>query len=80
MIRRIRERQMADDMDIIVVSGLSESEIEESGGLPDDVTIYGKPVPLRELNGYVQALVVRSRRLQRIANQALDAATDARRS
>lgn len=64
MIRRIRERQMAEDMDIIVVSGLSEEEIAESGGLPVDVTVYGKPVPLRELNGYAQALVARVRRAQ----------------
>ena len=66
MIRRIRERQMAEDMDIIVVSGLSEEEIAEAGGLPADVTVYGKPVPLRELNGYVQALVARLRRAQRL--------------
>lgn len=62
MIRRIRERKLAEEMDIIVVSVLSEDEILESGGLPQDVTIYGKPLPLRELNGYVQALVARRRR------------------
>ncbi len=67
MIRRIRERKMAEEMDIIVVSGLSDDEIVESGGLPSDVTVYGKPVPLRELNGYVQALVARLRRAQRMA-------------
>ncbi len=66
MIRRIRERQMAEDMDIIVVSGLSEEDIADAGGLPADVTVFGKPVPLRELNGYVQALVARLRRAQRM--------------
>lgn len=67
MIRRIRENDMASGMDIIAVSGLSADEIEQAGGLPDDVTLYGKPIPLKELNGYAQALVARIRRESRLA-------------
>lgn len=66
MIRRIRENDMASNMDIIAVSGLSVDEIEQAGGLPDDVTLYGKPVPLKELNGYAQALVARIKRESRL--------------
>lgn len=62
MIRRIRERKLAEAMDIIVVSGLDDQAIDDAGGLPDDVTRFGKPVPLREINGYLLALVARRRR------------------
>ncbi len=62
MIRRIRERKLADTMDIIVVSGLDVQEIEAKGGLPEDVTFFAKPVPLREIHGYLLAMVARRRR------------------
>lgn len=65
MIRRVRENPAAADMDIVVVSALSAEEIAASGGLPADVTVYGKPVPLRELKGYIQALVARLKRRRR---------------
>lgn len=65
MIRRIRESAPMADMDVVAVSALSPEEIAEHGGLPADVTIFGKPVPFRELKGYVQALVARLKRRQR---------------
>lgn len=65
MIRRIRENTHMSDMDIVVVSGLSPEDITREGGLPADVTLFGKPVPFRELKGYVQALVARLKRRQR---------------
>lgn len=61
MIRRIRDNRLAADTHIIVVSGLSAAEIAEHGGLPEDVTVFGKPVPMRELNGYVLAMVAQQR-------------------
>jgi excisionase family DNA binding protein len=67
MIRRIRENRLAADLDIIVVSGLTPEDIEQAGGLPEDVTVFGKPVPMRELNGYARALVARQSRLNRSA-------------
>ena len=48
--------------DIIVVTGMSAEDIEEQGGLPEDVLIYGKPIPFRELKGYIQAKLMHMQR------------------
>jgi len=63
MIRRLRDNPLADDVAIVAVSTLSHREIEAAGGLPADVTIYGKPIPFHELHGYMQAMMSRLRRL-----------------
>jgi len=63
MIRRLRDNPLADDVAIVAVSTLSQQEIETAGGLPADVTIYGKPIPFHELHGYMQAMISRLRRL-----------------
>ena len=47
---------------IVVVSALSAKEIAAEGGLPDDVTVYRKPIPFHELHGYMQALITQRRR------------------
>ena len=47
-----------DDMDIVVVTGLSGAEIEQRGGLPDGVRVFHKPVPFDEIE-----LLVRGRML-----------------
>ena len=65
MIRRLRADPQLAHMDIIVVTGLSEEDIEEQGGLPDDVIIYTKPIPFRELKGYIQAKLVQMQRRAR---------------
>lgn len=62
MIRRIRESDVTRDIDIVAISGLSPEEVAENGGLPADVTLYGKPVPFTELRGYVQAMLSRKLR------------------
>lgn len=43
-----------DDMDIIVVTGLSADEIERRGGLPAGVRVFHKPVPFDELEELVR--------------------------
>lgn len=55
MIRRLRANPELAGMDIIVVSAMGPAEIEEAGGLPEDVTIYGKPIPFHEIKGFIQA-------------------------
>lgn len=57
MIRRLRENPLAADVAIVVVTSLSAEEVAEAGGLPDDVTMYRKPIPFHELHGYMQALI-----------------------
>lgn len=66
MIRRLRDNVATRSISIVVVSALSQDEIDAEGGLPYDVTVYGKPVPFRELNGYVQAQLALIRRQQSI--------------
>jgi excisionase family DNA binding protein len=43
-----------DDMDIVVVTGLSATEIDHRGGLPDGVRIFHKPVPFDEIEVLVR--------------------------
>ena len=66
MIRTLRANAALSDMDIIVVSGMSADSVEEHGGLPADITLYGKPIPFQQLHGYLQAkLAQRQRALSR---------------
>ena len=62
MIRRLRENPVASRVAIVVVSALTSAEISAEGGLPDDVTVYRKPVPFHELHGYMQALIAQRKR------------------
>jgi excisionase family DNA binding protein len=62
MIRRLRSEPQLAQMDIIAVTGLSQEDIDKEGGLPDDVIIYTKPIPFRELKGYIQAKLVQSQK------------------
>lgn len=55
MIRALRADPDLSYLDIVVVSGLSNEEIAERGGLPEDVTVFSKPIPFRELHGYLLA-------------------------
>jgi len=43
-----------DDMEVIVVTALSEAEIEQRGGLPRQVRVFHKPVPFDELEALVR--------------------------
>ena len=65
MIRKLRSDPKLSEMDIVVVTGLSPEDIEKEGGLPDDVLIYGKPIPFRELKGYVQAKLMQVQKRSR---------------
>ena len=62
MIRRLRENPVATEIAIVVVSALTPDEIQAEGGLPEDVTVYRKPVPFHELHGYMQALIAQRKR------------------
>lgn len=69
MIRKLRADPQLANMDIIVVTGLSTEDIDEQGGLPADVLVYAKPIPFRELRGYIQAKLVQLQRQQRASGQ-----------
>lgn len=54
MIRVLSEQNILEKSSIIVITGLSDSEIERRGGLPSEVTVLRKPVDvgvLKELLG-----------------------------
>lgn len=65
MVRTLRADPSLECMDIIVVSGLEDAEIDRRGGLPPDITRYPKPVPFHELRGYFQAKVAQRRKATR---------------
>lgn len=67
MIRRLRENPVASEVAIVVVSALTPEEIQAEGGLPEDVTVYRKPVPFHELHGYMQALIAQRKRARSAA-------------
>ena len=43
-----------DEMEVVVVTALSEAEIQQRGGLPSQVRVFHKPVPFDELETLVR--------------------------
>lgn len=66
MIRKLRSDPQLSGMDILVVTGLSPDEIEREGGLPEDVIVYAKPIPFKEIKGYIQAKLVQMQKQVRV--------------
>jgi excisionase family DNA binding protein len=62
MIRTLRANPALSTMDIIVVTGMSPDIIEQRGGLPLGTTIFGKPIPFHQLQGYLQAKLAQHQR------------------
>ena len=56
MIRRLRNHKELASMDIVVVSAMEPNQIADKGGLPADIMVYKKPIPLVEIKGYLRAL------------------------
>lgn len=53
MIRRLRANPDLARMDVLVVSAIGEDDIEQRALLPNDVTIFTKPIPFHEIKGYI---------------------------
>lgn len=64
VIRHLRENTRFAHMDIVVITGLDEAQIDEAGGLPDDVTTWHKPIPFPRMRGYIEARLSSVRRSQ----------------
>ncbi len=45
MVRILRNNPDHDAMSIIVVSSLDDDEIARRGGLPDNVSVFSRPIP-----------------------------------
>lgn len=54
MIRELRTAKDLPDMRIVVITGMDAAEIFNRGGLPEDVTILPKPLPLEMLENIFQ--------------------------
>ena len=52
MIRNLRANPNLARMDIIVVSAIDREEVAKRG-LPNDITIFGKPIPFHEIKGFL---------------------------
>ncbi|MCB4359466.1 response regulator [Quatrionicoccus australiensis] len=52
MIRRLRANPDLAAMDIVVISAIDSAEIARQG-LPEDVTIFAKPIPFHEIKGFM---------------------------
>lgn len=58
MLKSLREVDAFSKMAIVVVTGMQPQEIEEKGGLPAGVRLYGKsPVPFGEMRELMQGLI-----------------------
>ncbi len=56
MIRTLKSSAEYRALDIIVVTGLDEAEIEDRGGLPREITVLHKPIPFAELEAIIRKL------------------------
>lgn len=52
MIRRLRANPDLGAMDIVVISAIDSAEIAQQG-LPEDVTVFAKPIPFHEIKGFM---------------------------
>ena len=61
MIRTLKSSKQYRDLEIVVVTALDATEIEDRGGLPDGVRIFRKPIPFAELESIVRGSFVEAR-------------------
>ncbi|MDH3421054.1 MAG: response regulator [Gammaproteobacteria bacterium] len=54
MIRTLKSAPEFRDLQIIVVTALDDTEIEDRGGVPEGVTVFRKPIPFAELESIVR--------------------------
>jgi excisionase family DNA binding protein len=59
MIRTLAASSFREGVEVVIVSGISDAEIERAGGLPSGVRRLPKPVPFAELKAIADALLVR---------------------
>lgn len=58
MLKALRKMDNFSQMAIIVVTGIPFGEVEDKGGLPEGVKLYGKsPVPFNEIRALMQSLI-----------------------
>lgn len=63
MLRTLTRSPFREGMEIVVVTGLDQAEIDAHGSLPDDIKVLPKPVPFTELRNICEQLLARRREL-----------------
>ena len=53
------------DINVAILSGLSKTELDARGGVPEDVVFFGKPINYDELRGYLRACCAQHARRKR---------------
>jgi CheY-like chemotaxis protein len=54
LVAALRDDERYNSTGIVVVSGMSDSEIREGGSLPDDVAVLAKPIPFNDLRKIIE--------------------------
>ncbi len=54
LIRHLREDPQYRDIQIVVMSALRPADIQDRGGLPPDIPVFGKPIQMAELHRLIQ--------------------------
>jgi excisionase family DNA binding protein len=73
VVRTIQGHRGLADMNIAILSGLTQADLDSRGGVPAGVVFFGKPVNYDELRGYLRACCAQKAR-ERAAIVATDAA------
>jgi len=62
MIRSLRNSTEFRDLKIVAVTALGKAEIADRGGLPEDVTVFTKPVPFSEFEKLLRGALTAKRK------------------
>lgn len=63
LVRTIRGLPELTNLRILIITGMSDKDIERRGGLDQDVLMWRKPLPAERLQGYLEG-ILHSRRLR----------------
>jgi excisionase family DNA binding protein len=56
-LKTLREHKLFSNLHIIVMTGLSDQQIQEKGGLPHDVQLLRKPIDMEWVRGFLEAVI-----------------------
>lgn len=57
-LKTLREHRLFSNLPIIVMTGLSDEQIQERGGVPHEVQLLRKPIDMEWLRGFLEALII----------------------
>lgn len=57
LLKTLKDHALFASLAVVVMTGLSDKDIEQSGGLPEGVTVLRKPIDVEWLKGFFDALI-----------------------